>query len=202
MPDKELDEGKRRLLIAATGVAGGVATVATAVPFVASMLPSERAKAAGAPVEADIGALGPGEKLTVEWRGQPVWIVRRTKEMLDSIKSSDDKVADPKSARKPGELTPDYARNEFRSRADKSEILVVVGICSHLGCSPQDKFRAGPEAFEADWRGGFYCPCHGSLFDLAGRVYKNKPAPDNLKVPPYKYLSDTKILIGDDSKGA
>lgn len=202
MPDKELDEGKRRLLIAATGVAGGVATVATAVPFVASMLPSERAKAAGAPVEADIGALGPGEKLTVEWRGQPVWIVRRTKEMLDSIKSSDDKVADPKSARKPGELTPEYARNEFRSRADKSEILVVVGICSHLGCSPQDKFRSGPEAFEADWRGGFYCPCHGSLFDLAGRVYKNKPAPDNLKVPPYKYLSDTKILIGDDSKGA
>jgi ubiquinol-cytochrome c reductase iron-sulfur subunit len=202
MPDKELDEGKRRLLIAATGVAGGIATVATAVPFVASMLPSERAKAAGAPVEADIGALGPGEKLTVEWRGQPVWIVRRTKEMLDSIKSSDDKVADPKSARKPGELTPEYARNELRSRSDKSEILVVVGICSHLGCSPQDKFKTGPEAFEADWKGGFYCPCHGSLFDLAGRVYKNKPAPDNLKVPPYKYLSDTKILIGDDSKGA
>ncbi|HZM47942.1 MAG TPA: ubiquinol-cytochrome c reductase iron-sulfur subunit [Burkholderiales bacterium] len=202
MPDKELDEGKRRLLIAATGVAGGIASVATAVPFVASMLPSERAKAAGAPVEADIGALGPGEKLTVEWRGQPVWIVRRTKEMLDSIKSSDDKVADPKSARKPGELTPEYARNEFRSRSDKSEILVVVGICSHLGCSPQDKFKTGPEAFEADWKGGFYCPCHGSLFDLAGRVYKNKPAPDNLKVPPYKYLSDTKILIGDDSKGA
>ena len=202
MPDKELDEGKRRLLIAATGVAGGIASVATAVPFVASMLPSERAKAAGAPVEADIGALGPGEKLTVEWRGQPVWIVRRTKEMLDSIKSSDDKVADPKSARKPGELTPEYARNEFRSRSDKSEILVVVGICSHLGCSPQDKFKTGPEAFEADWKGGFYCPCHGSLFDLAGRVYKNKPAPDNLKVPPYKYLSDTKILIDDDSKGA
>jgi ubiquinol-cytochrome c reductase iron-sulfur subunit len=202
MPDKELDEGKRRLLIAATGVAGGIASVATAVPFVASMLPSERAKAAGAPVEADIGALGPGEKLTVEWRGQPVWIVRRTKEMLDSIRSSDDKVADPKSARKPGELTPEYARNEFRSRSDKSEILVVVGICSHLGCSPQDKFKTGPEAFEADWKGGFYCPCHGSLFDLAGRVYKNKPAPDNLKVPPYKYLSDTKILIGDDSKGA
>jgi len=202
MPDKELDEGKRRLLIAATGVAGGIASVATAVPFVASMLPSERAKAAGAPVEADIGALGPGEKLTVEWRGQPVWIVRRTKEMLASIKESDDKVADPNSERKPDELTPEYARNEFRSYPDKSEILVVVGICSHLGCSPQDKFKTGPEAFAADWKGGFYCPCHGSLFDLAGRVYKNKPAPDNLKVPPYKYLSDTKILIGDDSKGA
>ena len=200
MPDKELDEGKRRLLIAATGVAGGIATAATAVPFIASMLPSERAKAAGAPVEADIGALGPGEKLTVEWRGQPVWIVRRTPEMLEAVKSSDDKVADPNSERKPGELTPEYARNEYRSI--KPEVLVVVGICSHLGCSPQDKFRAGAEAFETDWKGGFYCPCHGSLFDLAGRVYKNKPAPDNLKVPPYRYLSDTRIVIGDDSKGA
>ena len=200
MPDKELDEGKRRLLIAATGVAGGIATAATAVPFVASMLPSERAKAAGAPVEADIGALGPGEKLTVEWRGQPVWILRRTPEMLEAIKASDDKVADPKSARKPGELTPEYARNEYRSL--KPEVLVVVGICSHLGCSPQDRFKAGAEAFAADWKGGFYCPCHGSLFDLAGRVYKNKPAPDNLKVPPYKYVSDTRILIGDDTKGA
>ena len=200
MPDKELDEGKRRLLIVATGVAGGIATAATAVPFVASMLPSERAKAAGAPVEADIAALGPGEKLTVEWRGQPVWVVRRTPEMLEAVKESDDKVADPKSARKPDELTPEYARNEYRSI--KPEVLVVVGICSHLGCSPQDRFKPGAEAFAADWKGGFYCPCHGSLFDLAGRVYKNKPAPDNLKVPPYKYLSDTRILIGDDTKGA
>jgi ubiquinol-cytochrome c reductase iron-sulfur subunit len=200
MPDKELDEGKRRLLIAATGVAGGIATAATAVPFVASMLPSERAKAAGAPVEADISNLALGEKITVEWRGQPVWIVRRTKEMLDSVNASDDQVADPKSARKPGELTPEYARNEYRSI--KPELLVVVGICTHLGCSPQDKFKAGEEAFATDWKGGFYCPCHGSLFDLAGRVYKNKPAPDNLRVPPYKFLSDTKILIGDDGKGA
>ena len=202
MADKELDQSKRRFLVVATGAAGGVATVAAAVPFVASMLPSERAKAAGAPVEADIGNLAPGEKVTVEWRGQPVWIVRRTPEMLDTIKKSDDKVADPKSERKKGELTPEYAQNEFRSR--KPELLVVVGICSHLGCSPQDKFKAGAEAFESDWKGGFYCPCHGSLFDLAGRVYKNKPAPDNLKVPPYKYLSETKILIGDDkdTKGA
>jgi len=199
MADKELDQGKRRFLVAATGVAGGVATAATAVPFVASMLPSERAKAAGAPVEADISQLAPGEKFTVEWRGQPVWIVRRTPEMLEAIKKSDDKVADPNSKRKPGEITPAYAQNEFRSI--KPELLVVVGICSHLGCSPQDRFKAGAEAFESDWKGGFYCPCHGSLFDLAGRVYKNKPAPDNLKVPPYKYLSDTKILIGDDSKG-
>jgi ubiquinol-cytochrome c reductase iron-sulfur subunit len=200
MADKELDQDKRRFLVTATGVAGGIATAAAAVPFVASMLPSERAKAAGAPVEADISRLGPGEKITVEWRGQPVWIVRRTPEMLDAIKMSDNKVADPKSERKPNELTPAYARNEFRSI--KPDVLVVVGICSHLGCSPQDKFKAGAEAFESNWKGGFYCPCHGSLFDLAGRVYKNKPAPDNLKVPPYKFVSDTKIVIGEDTKGA
>jgi ubiquinol-cytochrome c reductase iron-sulfur subunit len=200
MADKELDQGKRRFLLTATGVAGGIATAATAVPFVASMLPSERARAAGAPVEADISNLAPGEKVTVEWRGQPVWIVRRTPEMLESIKGSADKVADPKSERKPGELTPAYARNEYRSI--KPEVFVAVGICSHLGCSPQDKFKAGAEAFEGSWKGGFYCPCHGSLFDLAGRVYKNKPAPDNLKVPPYKFLSDTRILIGEDGKGA
>ena len=200
MGDNELDQGKRRFLLAATGVAGGVATAAAAVPFVASMLPSERARAAGAPVEADISMLAPGEKVTVEWRGQPVWIVRRTPEMLDSIKGSADKVADPKSERKPGELTPAYARNEFRSI--KPEVFVAVGICSHLGCSPQDKFKAGAEAFEGNWKGGFYCPCHGSLFDLAGRVYKNKPAPDNLTVPPHTYLSDTRILIGEDKKGA
>ena len=196
MADKELDQGKRRFLVAATGAVGGVAGVAAAVPFVASMLPSERAKAAGAPVEVDVGGLAPGEKLTVEWRGQPVWVMRRTPEMLESIKQSDGRVADPKSQRNPSELTPKYAQNEFRSR--KPELLVVVGICSHLGCSPQDKLKAGAEAFEADWKGGFYCPCHGSLFDLAGRVYKNKPAPDNLKVPPYKYLSETKIVVGED----
>jgi len=200
MADNELDQGKRRFLLTATGVAGGIATAVSAVPFVASMLPSERAKAAGAPVEADISNLAPGEKITVEWRGQPVWIVRRTPEMLDSIKGSADKVADPRSERKASELTPAYARNEFRSI--RPEVFVAVGICSHLGCSPQDKFKSGAEAFEGNWKGGFYCPCHGSLFDLAGRVYKNKPAPDNLKVPPYKFLSDTRILIGEDSKEA
>ena len=200
MADKELDQGKRRFLLAATGVAGGVAGAATAVPFVASMLPSERAKAAGAPVEADISGLAPGEMTRVEWRGKPVWIVRRTKDMLETVKQNEGKVADPKSQRNPSELTPEYARNEFRSI--KPEYLVVVGICSHLGCSPVDKFKAQAEAFESDWKGGFYCPCHGSLFDLAGRVYKNKPAPDNLEVPPHKYLSDTRILIGEDSKGA
>jgi ubiquinol-cytochrome c reductase iron-sulfur subunit len=197
MAEQDLDQGKRRFLVAATSVAGGVAAGAVAVPFVASMLPSERALAAGAPVEADISALAPGEMLTVEWRGKPVWIVRRTKEMLDSVKKSDDKVADPAS-KKPQQ--PAYARNEYR--AVKPEYLVVVGICTHLGCSPVDKLKAQPEQFEASWQGGFYCPCHGSLFDLAGRVYKNKPAPDNLEVPPHKFLSETRILIGDDSKGA
>jgi ubiquinol-cytochrome c reductase iron-sulfur subunit len=199
MADNELDHGKRRFLVAATGVAGGIAGAAAAVPFVVSMLPSERAKAAGAPVEADIGNLAPGEMTRVEWRGKPVWIVRRTQEMLESVKQNEGKVADPRSERKK-ELTPEYARNEFRSI--KPEYLVVVGICTHLGCSPVDKFKAQAEAFEADWKGGFYCPCHGSLFDLAGRVYKNKPAPDNLEVPPHKFLSDSKIVIGEDTRGA
>jgi len=193
----EVNQARRSILIATT-CAGGVASVASAVPFVASMLPSERAKALGAPVEADISYLAPGEMMRVEWRGQPVWIVHRTKDMLDGIKADDDKVADPKSERKPDELTPEYARNEFRSI--KPEYLVVVGICSHLGCSPSDRLKAQPEPFDPDWKGGFYCPCHGSLFDLAGRVYKNKPAPDNLAVPPYTFLSDTKLLIGEDKK--
>lgn len=197
MSEKETDQGKRQFLVAATTVAGGVAAGAAAVPFVASMMPSERAKAAGAPVEVDVGALAPGERITVEWRGKPVWVVRRTKEMLDTIRGNDANVADPAS-KKP--MQPPYAANEYRSIKD--EFLVVVGICTHLGCSPVDKFAKQAEAFDPNWQGGFYCPCHGSLFDLAGRVYKNRPAPDNLVVPPHTYLSDTRILIGEDSKGA
>jgi ubiquinol-cytochrome c reductase iron-sulfur subunit len=197
MSEKETDQGKRQFLVAATTVAGGVAAGAAAVPFVASMMPSERAKAAGAPVEVDVGALAPGERITVEWRGKPVWVVRRTKEMLDTIRSNDANVADPES-KKP--MQPPYAANA--TRAIKDEFLVVVGICTHLGCSPVDKFAKQAEAFDPNWQGGFYCPCHGSLFDLAGRVYKNRPAPDNLVVPPHTYLSDTRILIGEDSKGA
>ena len=187
------------MLIATTAAAGGVAAVAAAVPFVASMWPSERAKAAGAPVEADISKLAPGERMTVEWRGKPVWIVRRTPEMLEAVKKGDDRVADPASKKV---QQPKYATNELR--AIKPEYLVLVGICTHLGCSPVQKFEAKAEDFAADWKGGFYCPCHGSLFDLAGRVYKNKPAPDNLIVPPHTYLSDTTILIGVDTgdKGA
>ncbi|HEX6708151.1 MAG TPA: ubiquinol-cytochrome c reductase iron-sulfur subunit [Albitalea sp.] len=198
MSDQPVDSGKRTWLIA-SGCAGVVGGVAAAVPFVASFEPSERARAAGAPVEVDIGALKPGEKMTVEWRGKPVWIVRRTKEQLDNLPKLDPLLADPKSERKPDELTPPYARNEGRSI--KPEYLVTVGICSHLGCSPSDKFQAGPQpSLPDDWTGGFLCPCHGSTFDMAGRVFKNKPAPDNLEVPPHMYLSDSRLLIGEDKK--
>jgi ubiquinol-cytochrome c reductase iron-sulfur subunit len=198
MSDSPVDQGKRTWLIASS-CAGAVAGVATAVPFVSTFTPSERAKAAGAAVEVDISALKPGEKLTVEWRGKPVWIVRRTKEQLASLKNTDAQVADPNSQRNPAELTPEYARNQFRSI--KEEYLVAVGICSHLGCSPTDKFQVGAQpSLPDDWAGGFLCPCHGSTFDMAGRVFKNKPAPDNLEVPPHLYLSETTLLIGEDKK--
>jgi ubiquinol-cytochrome c reductase iron-sulfur subunit len=197
--ESSLNDASKRTWLIASGCAGAVGGVAAVVPFVSSFLPSEKAKAAGAAVEADISALAPGEKLTVEWRGKPVWIVRRTPEQLAALPKHNDQLADPKSERKPAEQAPEYARNEVRSR--KPEYLVVVGICTHLGCSPSDKFKAGPQpSLPDDWDGGFFCPCHGSTFDLAGRVYKNKPAPDNLEVPPHMYLSDTKLLIGDDKK--
>ena len=195
--DDNVDCGRRRLLVA-TAAAGGVAGVATAVPFVASWMPSERAKAAGAPVEVDISKLGPGQMMTVEWRGKPVWIINRTKEMLDSLAKVADQLADPKSEKK---MQPDYAKNDTRSI--KPEILVAVGICTHLGCSPTEKFKSGAESgIDASWPGGFLCPCHGSTFDFAGRVYKAKPAPTNLEVPPHYYMSDSRILIGEDKKGA
>ena len=198
MSDQPVDRSRRTWVAIACG-AGAVGGVAAAVPFVSSFEPSERARAAGAPVEADIGGLKPGEKMTVEWRGKPVWIVRRTPEQIAELPKNDAELADPKSERKPDELTPVYARNENRSR--KPEFLVVVGICTHLGCSPTDKFQPGAQpSLPADWPGGFLCPCHGSTFDLAGRVFKNKPAPDNLEVPPHMYLSDTRLLIGEDKK--
>jgi ubiquinol-cytochrome c reductase iron-sulfur subunit len=197
MPDKELDGDKRRFLVAATSVAGGIAAGATAVPFVASMWPSERAKAAGAPVEADVSKLQPGERMVVEWQGKPVWIVRRTPEMVASIPKMDSVVADPK-LEVPQE--PPYAKNEVRSI--KPEYLVLVGICTHLGCSPQFKPQESKDDMGESWMGGFYCPCHGSKFDLAGRVFKGAPAPVNLSVPKHTYLSDTTILIGEDKKGA
>lgn len=197
MSDQQVDHGKRTWLIA-TGCAGAVGGVATAVPFVSTFQPSERARAAGAAVEVDISAIKPGEKLTVEWRGKPVWIVRRTPEQVAALTKNDSELADPNSNRT-AYPTPEYAKNEGRSI--KPEYFIAVGICSHLGCSPSDKFQAGPQPSLPDsWNGGFLCPCHGSTFDLAGRVFKNKPAPDNLEVPPHMYLSDTKVLIGEDKK--
>jgi ubiquinol-cytochrome c reductase iron-sulfur subunit len=200
MSDTPMDAGKRTWLIASSCV-GAIGAGFTAVPFVSSFAPSERAKAAGAPVEVDISTLKPGEKTTVEWRGKPVWILKRTPEQVADLDKLNDQLADPQSKRNPDDLTPAYARNVGRSI--KPDLLVVVGICSHLGCSPSDKLQAGPQpSLPDDWKGGFFCPCHGSTFDLAGRVFKNKPAPDNLEVPPHMYLSDTRLLIGDDKKKA
>ncbi|TXH44541.1 MAG: ubiquinol-cytochrome c reductase iron-sulfur subunit [Burkholderiaceae bacterium] len=198
MSDQQVDKARRNWVVAACGT-GAVGGLATAVPFVSTFTPSEKARAAGAPVEADVSDLQPGAMKTVEWRGKPVWIVRRTPEQLAALAKIEGELADPNSERKPDELTPVYARN--RHRSVKEEYLVCVGICTHLGCSPSSKFQAGPQPSLPDnWQGGFLCPCHGSTFDMAGRVFKNKPAPDNLEVPPHKYLSDTKILVGDDSK--
>lgn len=194
--DKKVNKTRRNLVIA-TCAAGGAAGVAAAVPFAASWLPSERAKAGGAPVVADISTLEPGQMMTVEWRSKPVWIIRRTPEMLKGVEHVDAKVSDPNSD---VPMQPEYAKNEYRSI--KPEVAVLVGICTHLGCSPQRKPAADKAEMGAEWEGGFLCPCHGSKFDLAGRVYKGAPAPVNLEVPKYTYLSDTRILIGDDTKGA
>jgi ubiquinol-cytochrome c reductase iron-sulfur subunit len=198
MSDTPSDASKRTWLIA-SGCAGAAGAAFTAVPFISSMQPSERAKAAGAPVEVDISALQPGEKITVEWRGKPVWILKRTPQMLASLEKTEGQLADPNSERKTYP-TPDYARNQHRSI--KPEVWVGVGICSHLGCSPSDRLQPGAQpSLPDDWQGGFMCPCHGSTFDVAGRVFKNKPAPDNLEVPQHMYLSDTRLLIGEDKKG-
>lgn len=190
-----VDKKKRRFLIAATSVVGGAGVVAMMVPFLGSLAPSERAKAAGAPVEADISKLEPGQLIRVEWRGKPVWVVRRTEEMLATLAANDEFLRDPTS-----EVTsqqPDYAHNAHR--AIKPEILVVVGICTHLGCSPTYRPEVAPADLGEKWKGGFYCPCHGSTFDLAGRVFRNVPAGTNLVVPPYMFISENRVLIGDDA---
>ena len=188
----------RRTWIAITCGVGAVGGAAVAVPFVSSFAPSERARAAGAPVKVDISGIQPGEKLTVEWRGKPVWILRRTPEQVKALAKLDPLLADPASVRTQYP-TPAYARNPHRSIKD--EFFIGVGICTHLGCSPGDKFVPGAQpSLPADWPGGFLCPCHGSTFDMAGRVFKDKPAPDNLEVPPYMYLSDTRVIIGEDKK--
>ena len=186
-------DAERRQWLLATTAMGCAATAAVTVPLVASFAPSERAKAQGASVQVEIGDIQPGEVKVVEWRGQPIWVMRRTPEMLAQLDGMTD-LADPDSQKK---QQPSYATNTHRSI--KPEVLVAVGICSHLGCSPSDKFVAGPQpSLPDDWKGGFLCPCHGSTFDMAGRVFKNKPAPDNLEVPPHMYLSETKLLIGED----
>jgi ubiquinol-cytochrome c reductase iron-sulfur subunit len=198
----QVDNSKRTWIIASS-CAGALGGGAAALTLGGSLLPSERAKAAGAAVEADISTLKAGEKMTVEWRGKPVWILKRTPEQMAALDKVKDQLADPDSKRKPDELTPKYAQNAYRAREDHKDILVVVGICSHLGCSPTDRLTAGPQpSLPDDWSGGFLCPCHGSTFDVAGRVFKNKPAPDNLEVPPYMYTSATKILIGEDKVAA
>jgi len=194
MVDDRVNNGRRRFLTVVTSGVGAVGGVFAATPFVLSMMPSERAKAAGAPVEIDISKLKPGQMVKEIWRGKPVWVVSRTPEMLESLKAIETELQDPMSA---SSVQPTNAQNEFRS--EKPEILVLIGICTHLGCSPVEKFAIGPvSGISDDWPGGFFCPCHGSTFDMAGRVYKNVPAPDNLPVPPYKFLNDTLILVGEE----
>lgn len=193
--DAAVDQN-RRTWIAMTCGAGAVGTVATAIPFVSTLEPSERARAAGAPVQVDISAIQPGEQLTVAWRGQPIFIVRRTREQVDELSKNDAQLADPHSERTAYPIPP-YAKNEWRSI--KPEYLVVIGVCTHLGCSPVERFKPGAQPSLPDnWPGGYLCPCHGSTYDMAARVFKDKPAPDNLPVPPHRYLSDTMLLIGED----
>jgi len=187
--------GRRKFLVAVTSVAGGIAGVAIATPFMLSMMPSERAKAAGAPVEVDISKLEPGMLLMVEWRGKVVWVLNRTPEMLETLVKVEGELADPNSE-KPQQ--PEYAQN--RTRSIKPEILVTEGVCTHLGCSPVFRKEIAPADLGPDWLGGFFCPCHGSKFDLAGRVYKSVPAPTNMVVPPHVYLSDSRLLIGAKSE--
>jgi len=192
-----VDNSRRRFLTAATTVVGGVGAAVTLVPFLVSLKPSARAVAAGAPVEVDISKMEPGQRLTVEWRGKPVWIVRRTDDMLAGLEQVADQLRDPDSAK---DQQPEYARNG--SRAIKPEYLVVIGICTHLGCSPTFRPEVAPADLGGDWKGGFFCPCHGSRFDLAGRVYAGVPAPTNLVIPPYSYVSDSRVLIGVDQGAA
>ncbi len=190
-----VDNSRRRFLTAATSVVGAVGTVGIAIPFISSMNPSERAKAAGAPVEVDISKLEVGGMVTVEWRGKPVWVLRRTKETMSNLEGMADKLADPNSD---ATQQPEYAKNLYRSRTDYPEVVVMVGICTHLGCSPKYRPEMAPADLGADWKGGFFCPCHGSKFDLAGRVFSGVPAPTNLVIPPHMYLSKSVILVGKD----
>ena len=194
MSDEDVDQRKRRVLTAAATVVAGIGAAYVATPFILSMDPSLKAQAAGAPVDVDISKLQPGQLLTVEWRGKPIWILNRTHDMLDRMKLVADKLRDPHS----DELSqqPSYAKNDYRSI--KPEIMVMEGICTHLGCAPTFRPEIAPADLGANWEGGFFCPCHGSRYDLAGRVFAGVPAPSNLKVPPYRYVTDTRIMIGVD----
>jgi ubiquinol-cytochrome c reductase iron-sulfur subunit len=197
MSGNEVNPSRRRFLTAATTVIGGVGVGFALVPFISSMEPSAKARAAGAPVRADISKIELGQMIRVKWRGKPVWVVNRTQKMLDVLPTLDSQLRDPESLESE---QPDYAQNEYRSI--KPEYAVLIGICTHLGCSPTYRPDIAPADLGKDWKGGFFCPCHGSRFDLAGRVFKGVPAPLNLVVPPYRYLSDTELLIGDEGGAA
>lgn len=197
MSNEQVDLKRRRMLTAATAGVGAIGAGAMVVPFAMSMLPSEKAKAAGAPVEVDISMIEDGQQITIEWRGKPVWILKRPQSVLDDLIGLSDKLADPDLG---AAQQPEYANNA--SRSIKPEILVLVGICTHLGCSPKYRPELAPADLGADWKGGYFCACHGSKFDLAGRVYKSVPAPTNMVVPPHQYLSDTLLLVGDDGGAA
>ena len=197
MSDNGVNRSRRRFLVAATSVVGAAGAVGVATPFVKSWNPSAKARAAGAPVKVNLSKLEPGQQVVYEWRGKPVFVVRRTKAMLDELPSLDDRLRDPESDKSE---QPIYAKNEARS--SKPEFLILVGLCTHLGCSPKYLPEVKPMGFDVNWRGGYHCPCHGSKFDLAGRVYKGVPAPSNLVVPPYTYESDTVVIIGKDEENA
>ncbi|HEX7117063.1 MAG TPA: ubiquinol-cytochrome c reductase iron-sulfur subunit [Steroidobacter sp.] len=196
---EQVDGGRRHFLLVATTVTGIAGAALTAVPFLASWKPSARAQALGAPVEQDISKLEPGAMIKVNWRGQAIFIVRRTPEMVSSLDNPElhARLRDPKSEES---QQPDYAKNEARSL--KPEILVLIGVCTHLGCAPLSRFQPGDAELGADWPGGFYCPCHGSKFDLAGRVFKDVPAPLNLAVPPYRFINENVVQIGVDAEVA
>ena len=197
MASDETDPSRRRFLTGATSVVGGAGVLAAAVPFVHSMSVSARAQAAGAPVEADISKISPGEMATFEWRGKPVWVVRRSERMMETLSKVEPELADPKSQ---GSEQPDYAENPARARDESRDVLVMVGVCTHLGCSPS--FRPDPGGgLGSNWYGGFFCPCHGSKYDISGRVYAGQPAPKNMPIPPHMFLSENRLLIGDDNQG-
>jgi ubiquinol-cytochrome c reductase iron-sulfur subunit len=197
MANQGVDRGRRRFLVAATSVVGGAGVVAVAAPFLASWKPSARAQAAGAPVEVNVAQIEPGQRISVGWRGRPVWVVRRTPEMLELLPEIRDRLRDPDSEAVTQQ--PSYAQNEHRSI--KPEVLVLIGICTHLGCSPAFRPEIGAAAMGDDWPGGWLCACHGSRFDMAGRVYRNVPAPLNLEVPPYHFVSDDVIIVGEHAVG-